>query len=48
MATYAAAVVREKTADLKQHDWGRDVSAIKTCAHTSALRAQTQPMTWTL
>lgn len=35
MATYAAAVVREKTADLKQHDWGRDVSAIKTCALTN-------------
>ena len=34
MANYAATVVRERTADLKQHDWGRDVSAIKTCAHT--------------
>ncbi|KAK9822854.1 hypothetical protein WJX81_004338 [Elliptochloris bilobata] len=32
VATYAANVVREKTADLKQHDWGRDVSAIKTAA----------------
>ena len=34
MANYAANVVRERTADLKQHDWGRDVSAIKTCALT--------------
>jgi len=29
VASYAANVVREKTADLKQHDWSRDLSTIK-------------------